>query len=112
MVRPGQLSPQQEAAISLPASLFERILDQDIDDIGIFFALYNTSDLFPVNSDGQNPTEVGSRVLAATVGPGLNFQNLQENVTILLRIITNKVNLVVKLIIIIFKIDSFKLMIM
>lgn len=29
---------------------------------------------------------VGSRVLAATVGPGINFENLQDPVTIILRV--------------------------
>ena len=90
---PGQLSPQQDAAISLPASLFQTITDRE--DVGIFFALYNTSTLFPVNGginrNASRRREVGSRVLAATVGPGLNFPNLAENVTIVLRLITTEV---------------------
>ena len=94
-VMPGQLAPQQDAAISLPASLFQTITDRE--DVGIFFALYNVSTLFPVNG-GRNRNEprrreVGSRVLAATVGPGLNFQNLMENVTIVLRQITDSVSI-------------------
>ena len=91
----GQLAPQQDAAISLPASLFQTITDRE--DVGIFFALYNVSTLFPVNG-GRNRNEprrreVGSHVLAATVGPGLNFQNLMENVTIVLRQITDSVSI-------------------
>ena len=90
---PGQLSPQQDAAISLPASLFRTITDRE--DVGIFFALYNSSALFPVNGginhNASRQTEVGSRVLAATVGPGLNFPNLAENVTIVLRLVTTEV---------------------
>ena len=94
-VLPGQLSPQQDAAISLPASLFQTITDRE--DVGIFFALYNSSTLFPVdggkNRNESRRREVGSRVLAATVGPGLDFQNLMENVTIVLRLTTNYVSI-------------------
>ena len=92
---PGQLSPQQDAAISLPASLFQTITDRE--DVGIFFALYNSSTLFPVDRgrdrDAPRRREVGSRVLAATVGPGLDFQNLTENITIVLRLTTNYVSI-------------------
>ena len=94
-VTPGRLSPQQDAAISLPASLFQNIIDRE--DVGIFFALYNTSTLFPVNGginrNNSRRREVGSRVLAATVGPGLNFQNLTENVIIVLRQTTKYVSI-------------------
>ena len=93
-VEPGQLSPQLDAAVSLPATLFDQIDDRD--NIGIFFALHEVSTLFPI---GGNPSStflsprkasVGSHILAATVGPGINFQNLDEPVTILLRLqITN-----------------------
>ena len=90
-VMPGQLLPQQDAAINLPASLFGLINDRP--NVGVFFALYDVSTLFPVNQDApvnrdtRTPvqTEVGSRVIAATVGPGINFQNLNEPVTIVLR---------------------------
>ena len=92
-VMAGQLSPQQDAAISLPASLFQTIDGRE--DVGIFFALYNTSTLFPVsggiNRNALRRREVGSRVLAATVGPGLNFPNLEDNVTIVLRLVTTEV---------------------
>ena len=92
-VMPGELSPRQDAAISLPVSLFESITDRE--DVGILFALYDTPILFPVN-EGSNHDEsrwtvVGSCVLAATVGPDLNFQNLTENITIVLRQVTKNV---------------------
>ena len=94
-VMPGRLSSRQDAAISLPASLFQNITDRE--DVGIFFALYNTSTLFPVdggiNRNASRRREMGSRVLAATVGPGLNFQNLTENVTIVLRRTTEYVSI-------------------
>ena len=90
-VTPGELQPQQDAAISLPNSLFQMISDRT--NVGVFFALYDTPTLFPVdggsniNSDATRQTEVGSRVLAATVGPGINFQNLDDPVVIVLRLI-------------------------
>ena len=89
----GQLPPQQNAAISLPASLFGMISD-DRDNVSLFFALYDTPILFPVNggnsrsSDGSVQTEVGSSVLAATVGPDINFQNLTDPIIIVLRLLT------------------------
>ena len=89
-VRPGQLPPQQEAAISLPALLFQMIADRT--NVGVFFALYDTPILFPVdggsniNSDTPRKTEVGSRVLAATVGPGLDFPILDDPVIVVLRL--------------------------
>ena len=89
----GELSPSQVAAISLPASLFGSISDRE--DVGIFFALYDSPILFPVDR-GNNParqTQVGSYVLAATVGPGLDFQKLADNVTVVFRLITDNVRL-------------------
>lgn len=92
-VEPGQLSSQLDAVIGLPATLFEQIDDRD--NIGIFFALqlHEASTLFPISgnlSSTPRKASVGSHILAATVGPGINFQNLDEPVTILLRLqITN-----------------------
>ena len=59
--------------------------------LGVFLALYDTPILFPVGekipiSNSQARTIVGSQVLAATVGPGINFQDLIEPVTIILRL--------------------------
>ena len=91
---PGQLLPQQDAAISLPASLFGTIADRE--NVGVFFALYNTPILFPVGGGNSTRaraprrTEVGSSVLAATVGPGLNFSKLQDNVTVVFRLSTER----------------------
>ena len=84
----GQLAPQQTAAINLPASLFAIINDRP--NVGVFFALYNNSVLFPVN-DGRDReavrrAEVVTDILAATVGPGIVFENLEEDVTIVLRV--------------------------
>ena len=71
------LSAGETAAAFLPASLFQLITGQD--DVGIFFALYDTGVLFPITNNTQTNLEtnsfittvVGSPVLAATVGPGL-----------------------------------------
>jgi hypothetical protein len=88
-VEPGQLPLQLDAAISLPASLFQRINDRL--NVGIFFAHYEIPSLFPVarESDGftlPQQTVIGSDIIASTVGPGLEFQSLDEPVTILLRL--------------------------
>ena len=91
-VMPGQLQPEQDAAVNLPASLFQEIDNHTT--IGIFFALYDRPTLFPVNRESSvhsNETNVGSRVLSITVGPGLNFQDLEYNITIVLRLITENV---------------------
>lgn len=89
VVEPGELLSQLHAAVGLPASLFERIDDQP--NIGVFFAFYQSSSLFPVGSEtniSSSPIRnvVGSQVLAATVGSGINFQNLSEAVTIIFRL--------------------------
>ena len=82
--------PQQEAAIRLPASLFESI--QYRDNIGIFFALYDQPTLFPVStsddSSARSQIQVGSLVISSTVG-GDNFfiENLSEPVIVTLKIV-------------------------
>ena len=95
-VSPGELAPGQVAAISLPASLFQSISDRE--DVGIFFALYETPVLFPVNrrrdfdDNARRQTAVGTNILAATVGPGLDFPKLSDNVTVVFRLTTEKFN--------------------
>lgn len=84
-----QLSPEQDAAIRLPASLFESI--QHHDNIGIFFAFYDQSTLFPVNNkdDGSAPSQVqvGSPVIASTVGgDNISIDNLNEPIIVTLKI--------------------------
>ena len=86
----AQLSPQQEAVIHLPMSLFENINDHQ--NIGMFFTFYNMSTLFPVGErDTENSipshVKVGSSIISATVG-GDNwiFENLTEAVQISFRI--------------------------
>ena len=61
----------------------------DLTNVGIFFAFYKMSSLFPVGGESANGVSlqrmVGSYILAATVGPGIDFQNLDEPVTIILQ---------------------------
>lgn len=93
------LSPQLDAAISIPASFFEPIAGVK-DNISIFFTHYDDSTLFPV-AGGQNnrlnnnisvQTEVGTTILAATVGTDLDFKDLEDeiNVTVLFRLKISK----------------------
>ena len=89
-VIPDLVPQEQDAAISLPGSLFQIINDTGVDNVGLFFAHYDTSTLFPIDRESA---EVGSHVLAATVGPGLPFPDLMENVTIVFRLVTKKVRL-------------------
>ena len=82
----SQLTPQQEAVIHLPLSLFGNI--NEYQNIGMFFTFYNKSTLFPVDKrDTKNSipshVKVGSSVIAATVGgDNLIFENLTEAVQI------------------------------
>ena len=82
----------ETAAVFLPASLFQSITN--LDNIGNFFAVYDTGALFPIRNttkinqetNASVTTVVGSPVLTATVGPRLNFSGLDEPVRILLRL--------------------------
>ena len=75
----GQLLPGEDAAISLPPSLFV-----NTGDVGMFFGLYRTATLFPITgqSSGGREIRVFSHVLAATVGQNVNISNLKDRVTI------------------------------
>ena len=88
----------EAATINLPDSLFERINNPD--DVGIFFALYNTPILFPVGEQSatnnttsvETETRVGSLVAASSVGPDIasTFDNLEDNVTVILELQTEE----------------------
>ena len=70
------------------------ITDRGLDNIGSFFAVYDTGVLFPITNateidqetNATVTTVVGSPVLAATVGLQLSFSELKEPVSILLRL--------------------------
>ena len=83
------LNKDETAATFLPASLFQSITKHD--NIGSFYAVYNTAVLFPIAQTDQEmntsvTTVVGSPVLAATIGLQQNFSELTEPVRILLRL--------------------------
>ena len=80
-VMPGQLSPQLDATISLPSSLFELISDRT--NSSIIFSHYFKSTLFPVNGGNLKNVRVGTDILAATV-VGAILTDF-ENVTIIFR---------------------------
>ena len=93
---PSQLSPQQNVSIILPPSLFTRLSDEH-DAVGLVFGVYKTATLFPVvgeTADGNRSTvkAIGSNIVLANVGAGsdiIDFQNLDDPVTITLRIQTS-----------------------
>ena len=86
------LGENEIAAAFLPPSLFQSITDRN--STGIFFTVYDTGVLFPITNatevvertNTSVTTVVGSPVLAATVGPGLNFSGLVDPVVISLRL--------------------------
>lgn len=83
------LPPGALASVTLPPSLFATIDDRDL--VGIFFALYEEPTLFPVRemeqpSGSTLQPAVASSIVAATVGPGLNFVDLDPPVEVNLRI--------------------------
>ena len=81
----------ETAAAFLPASLFQLITRNNV---GIFYAVYDTGALFPIKNateilqetNASVTTVVGSQVLAVAVGPGLNFNGLVDPVRILLQL--------------------------
>lgn len=89
-VRPGELPSQQNAAIILPGSLFERINQPTV---GAVFGVYESTNLFPVGGMDYNDTivtEVGTQILSATVGnTNVNLDDLSEPVTVTLRLNIN-----------------------
>ena len=89
----GELPRSIDSAIILPSSLFKLVEDKD--NVSTFFVHYDKSTLFPVNTTNKTNdnstkrTEVGSTVLAATVGRDVIFRDLDQheaNVTILFRL--------------------------
>ena len=80
------LDAEETAAVFLPAPLFQSITNRT--NVGIFFNVYDTGVLFPITKEtnASIKTVVGSPVLAATVGSGLDFKGLAEPVTIMLRL--------------------------
>ena len=106
MLTPGsqinfsQLYPQPAAAFILPASVFQ--LANHNTENGIFYVLYGSSTLFPVNSKHHNRTDrssefvrhtksnVVSYVLSVKVGRATNFLNFAEHIIIAFQLQANK----------------------
>lgn len=85
---------EQDAAISLPATLFQRVNDQE--NVGVFFAFYETATLFPVGGQDaisdrniSRRTQVGSQIVAATIATSQELTNLENPVTIVFRLQLN-----------------------
>ena len=76
------------STITLPPSLFNNI-PADRPVTSVFFTLYENSALLPatMNNDIFTSTEVGSPIVAATVGTDINFVDLDPPVTITLSLL-------------------------
>ena len=87
---PGQFSSQDDVAVRLPPSLFERLRRRA--NVGVFFGRYEAATLFPVRGETVNSESsrrervVCSNVVAATVGENMRLQNLEQPVTLALRL--------------------------
>ena len=80
-------TPDLEASIRLPSSLFENITD--FDNIGVFFTFYGMSTLFPVGerepfkNDIPSRVKVATQVIGSTVGgDNFTFENLSEAIEV------------------------------
>lgn len=82
-----QTISQEDTSISLPPSLFNnQNIPLDYPNIGIAFGNYYIATLFPVGGEragsiGGRQTQVGSNIVSAIVGRGIEFKNLLEPVT-------------------------------
>ena len=85
------------ATINLPPSLFNNV-PADRPLIGVFFALYENSALLPASGEITKDNEtiadiaVGSYIVGATVGPGIDFVNLNPPVTITLGLLPSLIS--------------------
>lgn len=77
------------SSISLPSSLFQQI-KRNTNTTGLVFTLYESAILFPVdgntNSNNQTMTQVGSQIIAASVGQNIEFEDLKDPVTVILQV--------------------------
>lgn len=81
------------ASVMLPPELFQDIGDPEGDSVGVIFALYMEPTLFPirplVRMENDTPplrSEAASPVVAATVGAGLEFSELEPSVVIFIKL--------------------------
>ena len=81
------LASEEVASGFLPQSLFDQISDQK-DTVSIVFSVFLMGNLFSLDeeeSSGGFTSQVGSPVVSMSV-PGQSFQNLEEPVTVTVRI--------------------------
>ena len=83
------LQEDQDAAISLPPSLFADLDLVNTTEVGIGFTFYETAALFPLPEGSPSNLTIGSSVIGALVG-GQSFSDLQDPVIIFLHL-TNQV---------------------
>ena len=79
------LPEDQDAAISLPPSLFAELDLVNTTEVGIGFTFYETAALFPLPEGSPSNLTIGSSVIGALVG-GQSFSDLQDPVIILLHL--------------------------
>ena len=79
------LQEDQDAAISLPPSLFADLDLVNTTEVGIGFTFYETAALFPLPEGSPSNLTIGSSVIGALVG-GQSFSDLQDPVIILLHL--------------------------
>ena len=74
------------ATISLPSTIFsDTHLPDSKETVGVFFTLYEVPHFFPVsvdNVDSERTREVGSFILGATVGRGLDITDVDPPVLV------------------------------
>ena len=74
-----------DASISLPPSLFSKLVPVNTTEVGIGFTFYETAALFPLPEGSPSNLTIGSPVIGALVG-GQSFSDLQDPVIIFLRL--------------------------
>ena len=79
------LPEDQDAAISLPPSLFAELDLLNTTEVGVGFTFYETAALFPLPEGSPSNLTIGSPVIGALVG-GQSFSDLQGPVTIFLHL--------------------------
>ena len=90
---PSDADMPMPMSISLPPSIFKQLSDTEANSTtGLVFAVYRKSTLFPVGRNAlsdslvDTTTEVSTNIIAASVGRDVEFENLQDPVTITLQL--------------------------
>ena len=80
---PNNLQNEEIASVFLPPELFDLL--EDVDEVGLIFAVYENAALFPLPEGSSENDTIGSPVLGASVA-GRTFVALEEPVIILLHL--------------------------